>query len=108
MPVQPTAGPVGRSEALLVTSVLAEFCGPLASITSLPETYGREVVHRLLVRYGHDHALAWMDRVPAVQWRSRWRIAMQVAARLYPTLPGVRQLPQAHPTPPVRQPLARR
>lgn len=86
----------GRSEAMIVVSVLAEHAGPMGCIQDLPDNLVAALVERFLAQHDHAYVLGWRARVPCGQWGVRWDVGRRLAERLYATLPGVRAVPDVY------------
>lgn len=91
----PTTG-AGYSEAVLLCSVLAEHA-PTQPCATDEETSERlhAIVRRVLMHNSHAEVLAWRSRlhVPGQEWMRRWDAARRAAARYWPSLPGVQDVP---------------
>lgn len=96
---QPTTG-IGHSEAIILCAVLAEHAPTLPCATDA-DTGERlhKIVRRVLMHLSHAEVLDWRTRLPGVtgqEWAVRWDAARRAAQKYWPSLPGVKTVPDLY------------
>jgi hypothetical protein len=84
----------GSSEAMILCCVLAEHAVARLCAT-VEDTSDRlhALVRRVLMHDSHAEILEWRGRVPESERHRRWDNGRRLAAQFWPTVPGVRDLP---------------